>query len=81
MIGTTVIGLLFALLLNRGVKTRYVLRALVFLPIALSPLAVSYIWKYVFQYDGMLNQALRRSGSRASSACGWVTRGRRSGRS
>lgn len=62
MVGTTVLGLLFALGLNRGLKSRHVLRALVFLPLALSPLAVSYIWKYVFQYDGLLNESLLQLG-------------------
>ncbi|ARJ04194.1 sugar ABC transporter permease [Cnuibacter physcomitrellae] len=58
MVGTTILGLAFALALHRGLKSRYVLRAIVFLPIALSPLAVSYVWKFVFEYDGLLNQAL-----------------------
>ncbi len=62
MVGTTVLGLLFALALNRGLKSRYVLRAIIFLPIALSPLAVSYVWKFIFEYDGLLNQVLAAVG-------------------
>ncbi|MFJ6651440.1 carbohydrate ABC transporter permease [Microbacterium sp. NPDC091313] len=58
MVGTTVLGLLMALGLHRGLKTRAVLRALIFLPLALSPLAVSYVWKFIFQYDGLLNDVL-----------------------
>ena len=49
---TNVIGLLFALALNRTLKTRYVLRTLIFMPVVLSPIAVSYIWKFIFAYNG-----------------------------
>jgi raffinose/stachyose/melibiose transport system permease protein len=55
---SNVIGLGFALALNRGLKSRYVLRTLVFMPVVIAPIAVSYIWKFVFAYDGPLNQTL-----------------------
>ena len=55
---TNLIGLLFALALNRTLKTRYLLRTLIFLPVVLSPVAVSYIWKFIFAYNGPLNQIL-----------------------
>lgn len=55
---TNVLGLLFALAINRTLKTRYVLRTLLFLPVVLSPLAVSYVWKFIFQFDGPLNDFL-----------------------
>lgn len=55
---TNVIGLLFALAINRMLKTRYILRTLLFLPVVLSPLAVSYVWKFIFQFDGPLNDFL-----------------------
>jgi raffinose/stachyose/melibiose transport system permease protein len=55
---TNVIGLLFALALNRTLKTRYLLRTLIFMPVVLSPVAVSFIWKFIFAYDGPLNQIL-----------------------
>jgi raffinose/stachyose/melibiose transport system permease protein len=55
---TNLIGLLFALALNRTLKTRYLLRTLIFMPVVLSPIAVSYIWKFIFAYDGSLNQIL-----------------------
>jgi raffinose/stachyose/melibiose transport system permease protein len=58
LIATNVIGLLLALALNRTLKSRYVLRALFFMPVVLSPLAVSYIWKFIFQFNGPLNQFL-----------------------
>lgn len=52
---TNIIGLLFALAINRMLKSRYILRTLLFLPVVLSPLAVSYVWKFIFQFDGPLN--------------------------
>lgn len=52
---TNIIGLLFALAINRMLKTRYILRTLLFLPVVLSALATSYVWKFIFQYDGPLN--------------------------
>lgn len=52
------IGLTLAVALNRAVKTRHVLRALFFVPVALSPLAIAFIWRWIFQYDGALNRVL-----------------------
>src|SRR5689334_893832 len=43
---TNVIGLLLALALNRNLKTRYLLRTLVFMPVVLAPIAVSYVWSF-----------------------------------
>ncbi len=56
------IGLALALALNRAVKTRHVLRALFFAPVALSPLAIAYIWKWIFVPDGALNRVLDAAG-------------------
>ena len=52
---TNIFGLGFALAINRTLKSRYVLRTLLFLPVVLSPLAVAYIWKFIFQFNGPLN--------------------------
>nr|WP_274636095.1 sugar ABC transporter permease [Microbacterium bovistercoris] len=59
---TNVLGILIAVGLNRVVKTRYVLRTLFFMPVVLSPLAVSYVWKFIFDYKGPLNVFLRSIG-------------------
>ena len=56
------IGMALAVGLARTLKSRNVLRSMFFLPVAMSPLAVSYIWKYVLQYDGPLNELLRAVG-------------------
>ncbi|MGY1673449.1 carbohydrate ABC transporter permease [Geodermatophilus sp. SYSU D00710] len=55
LIATNVFGLLLALALNRTLRTRYLLRVLFFMPVVLSPLAVSYIWKFIFDFNGPLN--------------------------
>jgi raffinose/stachyose/melibiose transport system permease protein len=52
---TNVFGLLYALAINRMLKSRYILRTLLFMPVVLSPLAVAYVWKFIFQFDGPLN--------------------------
>lgn len=51
-------GLAIALSLRRKLKTRSLLRALFFLPFALSQLATAYIWQFIFQYNGPLNALL-----------------------
>ena len=55
---SNIAGLAIALGLNRGLRTRYVLRVLFFMPVVLSPLAVSYIWKFIFDFNGPLNAML-----------------------
>ena len=55
-------GLVLAVGLNRVLKTRYILRTLFFMPVVLSPLATSYIWKFIFQFDGPLNVLLTAVG-------------------
>jgi raffinose/stachyose/melibiose transport system permease protein len=58
LIATNVIGLLLALALNRTLKSRYLLRVLFFMPVVLSPLAVSYVWKFIFEFNGPLNDVV-----------------------
>ncbi len=62
LVFTNIFGLLFALALNRSLKSRYVLRTLIFMPVVVSPIAVSYIWKFIFDYNGPLNQAMTAVG-------------------
>ncbi|MGH3243928.1 MAG: carbohydrate ABC transporter permease, partial [Spirillospora sp.] len=52
------VGLGLALALNRTLKSRNFLRTVFFAPAVLSPLAVSYIWQYMFTYDGAINRML-----------------------
>ena len=62
LVFTNIFGLLFALALNRSLKSRYVLRTLIFMPVVVSPIAVSYIWKFIFDYNGPLNQVMTAVG-------------------
>lgn len=59
---TNVMGLAIALGLNRGLRTRYILRVVFFMPVVLSPLAVSYVWKFIFEYNGPFNAFLKAAG-------------------
>jgi len=56
------IGLALALALNRAVKTRNVLRVIFFAPVALSPLAISFVWQWIFVPQGALNRVLDAAG-------------------
>lgn len=62
LVATNVLGLLLALALNRSLKSRYILRALLFLPVVLAPISVSFIWRYIFDAEGALNQLLKTLG-------------------
>lgn len=59
---SNIAGVALAVGLNRILKTRYILRTLFFMPVVLSPLATSYIWKFIFQFDGPLNVILNAVG-------------------
>lgn len=59
---SNIVGLGIALGLNRGLKTRYALRVLFFMPVVLSPLAVSYVWKFIFDFNGPINGVLHAVG-------------------
>jgi raffinose/stachyose/melibiose transport system permease protein len=65
------IGLALALGLNRTLRTRNFLRAVFFLPVVLSPLAVSYVWQYIFDPFGPLNESLGSVGM-ASFSRAWL---------
>ncbi|HWI30208.1 MAG TPA: sugar ABC transporter permease [Microbacterium sp.] len=62
LILTNVLGMALALALHRTLKTRHFLRALVFLPVVLSPIAVSYVWSFIFAQNGPLNGFLQLIG-------------------
>lgn len=57
-----VLGLMLAMSLRTAFKTRNLMRAMFFLPFALSHLATGYIWQYIFQYSGPLNRILGAAG-------------------
>jgi raffinose/stachyose/melibiose transport system permease protein len=55
VVTANVIGLALALGLQRTLKSRGLLRAIFFLPVVMSSLAVSYVWQFIFSYAGPLN--------------------------
>lgn len=59
---TNIAGLALALGLHRTLRSRNILRALFFLPFVMSSIAVSFIWRYVFDYEGGLNKLLEAVG-------------------
>ncbi|SNR57249.1 carbohydrate ABC transporter permease [Actinomadura mexicana] len=62
VVAVNLVGLGLALGLHQTLKSRNVLRALFFAPAVVSPLAVAYIWQFVLQPDGPLNEGLRKVG-------------------
>ncbi|MBN9062014.1 MAG: hypothetical protein BGP06_14525 [Rhizobiales bacterium 65-9] len=52
------LGLALALAVNGNLKTRKFLRVAFFMPVVLTPVIVSYAWKYIFSNEGSLNTLL-----------------------
>ncbi len=58
-----VLGLAIALLWYREFRGQNLIRALCLLPLLVSPLVMSMIWAFIFQYDiGPINQLLQQAG-------------------
>lgn len=55
-------GLFFAIVLERKLKTRNVMRLLLFLPVIMLPMAVSFTWRFMYQYKGPINALLNLLG-------------------
>jgi len=62
VVTANVIGLGIALALHRTLKSRGLLRAIFFVPVVMSSLAVSYIWQFIFSFTGPLNTFLGNVG-------------------
>ncbi|GAA0180918.1 hypothetical protein SH2C18_35300 [Clostridium sediminicola] len=51
-----ILGLIYALLLNRAFKGKNIVRAIIYMPVMVSGLIMGYIWFFIVQYDnGALN--------------------------
>ncbi len=48
-------SLITALVLNRNIRARGFFRSVFFYPVLLSPVVVALIWKWILQYEGVLN--------------------------
>lgn len=55
IITVNVLGLLLAMLINKASKINNFFRAVFFIPFVLSTVAVSFVWKSIFSYNGVLN--------------------------
>lgn len=56
------IGLLLALVVDSNLRSRNYLRIIFFMPVVLTPIIVSYMWKYIFSNQGPLNLILNAVG-------------------
>jgi raffinose/stachyose/melibiose transport system permease protein len=57
-----VLGLLIALGVNSGIKSRNILRVLIFAPVVITSIAVGFLWKNLFNPAGGINEILRSIG-------------------
>lgn len=52
------LGLLLALGLNTNIKSRNILRTILFAPAIMTPVVVAFVWQYIFTANGSLNTIL-----------------------
>jgi raffinose/stachyose/melibiose transport system permease protein len=57
-----VVGLLIALGLNSLIKSRNILRVVIFAPVVITSIAVGFLWKNLLAPDGAINHALEAIG-------------------
>ncbi len=62
VIGVNLVGLGLAVGLESTLKSRGILRAVFFLPAVISPLVVAFIWKFMLDANGAINEALAAVG-------------------
>jgi raffinose/stachyose/melibiose transport system permease protein len=70
-IGLNVVGLLLALGVQSKLKTRNLLRVLLFAPAVVAPIMTAFIWQYILSPFGALNTALADMGL-ASAEQDWL---------
>jgi raffinose/stachyose/melibiose transport system permease protein len=56
------VGLLLALGVNTKIRSRNVLRVLLFAPAVMTPVVTGYLWKYMYAPDGAINSLLALAG-------------------
>lgn len=62
MIVQNLIGLLIALGVNSRIKSRNILRVLIFAPVVITSIAVGFLWKNLLAPEGAINQGLEAIG-------------------
>jgi len=60
--GIVFFSLITALILNRKIFARGFFRSVFFYPVLLSPVVVALIWKWILQYEGLLNSIINQFG-------------------
>jgi multiple sugar transport system permease protein len=72
VIGTTILGMIFALVLNQQFKGRGLLRSIVLIPWAMAPVSIGVLWSFIFAGSfGLLNGLLYDLGL-GSWATAWL---------
>jgi ABC-type glycerol-3-phosphate transport system permease component len=72
VIGTTILGMIFALVLNQRFKGRALLRSVVLIPWAMAPVSIGVLWSFIFAGSfGLLNGLLYDLGL-GSWATAWL---------
>jgi raffinose/stachyose/melibiose transport system permease protein len=61
-VAQNVLGLLLALGLNSRIKSKGVLRLIIFAPVIVTPVIVSKLWTFLYLPDGPINEILRSIG-------------------
>ncbi|HEY1369230.1 MAG TPA: sugar ABC transporter permease [Gaiellaceae bacterium] len=56
------VGLLLALGVNAHIKSRYILRVILFAPAVMTPVVVAFLWQYLYTTDGAINRGLAAVG-------------------
>jgi multiple sugar transport system permease protein len=69
VVGQFVLGLILALALNSGIKGRDLFRVLIAFPWILSELVVAYVWLYMYQPTGAINNLI---GALGLPAINWL---------
>lgn len=72
VIAVNVLGLFIAVMLKKASKANNIYRSIFFLPVVISQVAVAYIWKNIYAYDGLLDYILQFFGMMATRI-NWIT--------
>lgn len=65
------LAVFFAVLLKKASGLIGIYRSIIFIPIVISPVAVAYIWRSMYSYDGLFNYILDKL--QFTETIGWLT--------
>jgi ABC-type sugar transport system permease subunit len=72
-VGTVLVSLPLAIALNRAARGRSVYRTMIMLPMVTAGIAVYYVWSFIYEPDGLLNNVLGALGLNVLQAKqGWL---------